>query len=176
MADVSVKSTYGTYLKVKVNTGTTEKPTYEYEILCPITDFPDLGGEPEMLQTTTLGDKAHTYIEGIQSMDALTFTTNLYFGGVDTKGSFLYIKKNYDSTSDAYDFCIDFVKDPVGTGAAGETGLPSDNTGNSAVLLRAEWTGQLAIWVNGGGVDEVVGCTISISPSTPIEYTQPAKG
>lgn len=166
MADtVSVKSTYGTYLKVKPKAagGTTSA----YEILCPITDFPDLGGEPEMLQTTTLGDKAHTYIEGIQSMDALTFTTNLYFGDEATKGSFLYIQKTYDSTSDAFEFCLDFVKDPTGTGAAGEAE-------GGTVLLRAEWKGQLAIWVNGGGVDEVVSCTISISPSTPIKYEKPA--
>lgn len=154
---VSVKSTYGTYLKVKAT---------DYEILCPITDFPDLGGEPEMLQTTTLGDKAHTYIEGIQSMDALTFTTNLYFGDDTTKGSFLYIKKTYDSTSDSHEFAIDFVKDPTGTGKAGEAE-------GGTVLLRAKWTGQLSIWVNGGGVDEVVSCTISISPSTPITYEKP---
>ena len=153
---VSVKSTYGTYLKVKV-TGSSSS-TSNYEILCPITDFPDLGGEPEMLQTTTLGDKAHTYIEGIQSMDALTFTTNLYFGDETTKGSFLYIKKTYDSTSNSHEFAIDFVKDPTGKGKAGEAE-------GGAVLLRAKWTGQLSIWVNGGGVDEVVSCTISISPS-----------
>lgn len=165
MADtVSVKSTYGTYLKVKPKAGGSSTT---YEILCPITDFPDLGGEPEMLQTTTLGDKAHTYIEGIQSMDALTFTTNLYFGDDETKGSFLYIKKNYDSTSDSFDFAIDFVKDPTGTGKAGEVE-------GGSVLLRASWTGQLSIYVNGGGVDEVVGCTISISPSTPIKYEKPA--
>lgn len=175
MADtVSVKSTYGTYLKVMVTGGTSEKPTSDYEILCPITDFPDLGGEPEMLQTTTLGDKAHTYIEGIQSMDALTFTTNLYFGDDTTKGSFLYIKKTYDSTSDSHEFAIDFIKDPYGTGAAGETGIKTDTTKEGTILLRAKWTGQLSIWVNGGGVDEVVSCTISISPSTPIAYEKPA--
>lgn len=162
---VSVKSTYGTYLKVKVTDSSSS--TSNYEILCPITDFPDLGGEPEMLPTTTLGDKAHTYIAGIQSMDALTFTTNLYFGNDETKGSFLYIKKTYDSTSDSHEFAIDFVKDPTGTGKAGEAE-------GGSVLLRAKWTGQLATWVNGGGVDEVVSCTISISPSTPITYEKPA--
>lgn len=173
MADtVSVKSTYGTYLKVKVAAASGN--TADYEILCPITDFPDLGGEPEMLQTTTLGDKAHTYIEGIQSMDALTFTTNLYFGDDKTTGSFLYIKKTYDSTSDSHEFAIDFIKDPYGTGAAGETGIKKDDPKAGTILLRAKWTGQLSIWVNGGGVDEVVSCTISISPSTPIEYEKPA--
>ena len=154
-------STYKVVLMHKASSGST------YTKLIDIKEFPDLGGEPEMLQTTTLGDKAHTYIEGIQSMDALTFTTNLYFGDETTKGSFLYIKKNYDSTSDSHDFAIDFVKDPTGSGKAGEAE-------GGAVLLRASWTGQLSIWVNGGGVDEVVGCTISISPSTPIKYEKPA--
>lgn len=151
----TVKSTYGTYLKVKASGDS------DYKILCPIQDFPDLGGEPEMLQTTTLGDKAHTYIEGIQSMDALTFNTNLYFGAETEEGSFLYIKKTYDNTSASYDFCVDFVQDP-------------DATGKGTTLLRASWTGQLSIWVTGGGVDEVVACTISIAPSTVINYEKPA--
>lgn len=150
----TVKSTYGTYLKVKASGDS------DYKILCPIQDFPDLGGEPEMLQTTTLGDKAHTYIEGIQSMDALTFNTNLYFGAETEEGSFLYIKKTYDNTSDSFDFCVDFVKDPDAT--------------KVTTLLRASWTGQLSIWVTGGGVDEVVACTISIAPSTVINYEKPA--
>lgn len=150
----TVKSTYGTYLKVKASGDS------DYKILCPIQDFPDLGGEPEMLQTTTLGDKAHTYIEGIQSMDALTFNTNLYFGAETEEGSFLYIKKTYDDTSASFDFCVDFVQDPDAT--------------KSTTLLRASWTGQLSIWVTGGGVDEVVACTISIAPSTVINYEKPA--
>ena len=154
-------STYKVFLMKKADNGE------QWSKLIDIKEFPDLGGEPEMLQTTTLGDKAHTYIEGIQSMDALTFTTNLYFGDETTKGSFLYIKKTYDSTSDSHDFAIDFVKDPTGTGKAGEAE-------GGTVLLRAKWTGQLSIWVNGGGVDEVVSCTISISPSTPITYEKPA--
>lgn len=150
----TVKSTYGTYLKVKASGDS------DYKILCPIQDFPDLGGEPEMLQTTTLGDKAHTYIEGIQSMDALTFNTNLYFGAETEEGSFLYIKKTYDNTSASFDFCVDFVQDPDAT--------------KVTTLLRASWTGQLSIWVTGGGVDEVVACTISIAPSTVINYEKPA--
>lgn len=157
MADTtSVKSTYGTYLAVK--------DTDSYKILCPIQDFPDLGGDPEMLQTTTLSDAAHTYIKGIQSMDSLQFTTNLYFGEDSEEGSFLYIKKKYDK-ADINDFVVVFTKDP----AAG-TEL------TAGVQLTAHFKGQLAIWANGGGVDEVVKCTISISPSTEITYsaTMPA--
>ncbi|HHZ02043.1 MAG TPA: phage tail protein, partial [Tissierellia bacterium] len=41
-----------------------------------IKNFPDLGGAPEMLETTTLSDDTQTYILGIQSLDALEFTAN----------------------------------------------------------------------------------------------------
>lgn len=41
-----------------------------------IKDFPDLIGEPNMLETTTLSDKAVTNIPGIRSSDMLTFTCN----------------------------------------------------------------------------------------------------
>lgn len=41
-----------------------------------IKDFPDLIGEPEMLETTTLSDAAVTQIPGIKSSDMLTFTCN----------------------------------------------------------------------------------------------------
>lgn len=155
MAETSVKSTYGTYLTVKDTS---------YKILCPIQDFPDLGGDPEMLQTTTLSDKAHTYIKGIQSMDSLQFTTNLYFGDNSTEGSFLYIKDKYDK-AEIHDFAVVFTKDP-------EEGTEL----TAGVQLVASFKGQLAIWANGGGVDEVVACTISISPSTVVEYssTMPA--
>lgn len=44
--------------------------------LCDIKDFPDLGGAPEMLETTTLSDAAKTYIAGIQDQQALEFTAN----------------------------------------------------------------------------------------------------
>lgn len=41
-----------------------------------IKDFPDMIGEPEMLETTTLSDAAQTNIPGIRSADTLTFTYN----------------------------------------------------------------------------------------------------
>ena len=48
----------------------------DYEKLIDIKEFPDLGGDPEMLETTTLSDNMQTYIAGIQSLDALSFTAN----------------------------------------------------------------------------------------------------
>ena len=61
-------STYKIFLMMKKDAS--------YEKLIDIKDFPDLGGAPEMLETTTLSDKMQTYIPGIQSLDALEFTAN----------------------------------------------------------------------------------------------------
>lgn len=49
-------------------------PTYTK--LVDIKDFPDLIGDPNMLETTTLSDGQQTYIPGIKSADMLTFTAN----------------------------------------------------------------------------------------------------
>ena len=63
-------STYKIFLMMMQDSGST------YAKLVDIKDFPDLGGAPEMLETTTLSDKMQTYIPGIQSLDALEFTAN----------------------------------------------------------------------------------------------------
>ena len=44
--------------------------------LVDIKDFPDLIGEPNMLETTTLSDGMQTYIPGIKTADMMTFTFN----------------------------------------------------------------------------------------------------
>jgi hypothetical protein len=41
-----------------------------------IKDFPDLGGAPEVLETTTLSDQIQTYILGIQGSGMMEFTCN----------------------------------------------------------------------------------------------------
>ena len=53
-----------------------KKESDTYEKLIDIKEFPDLGGAPEMLETTTLSDNMQTYIPGVQSLDALEFTAN----------------------------------------------------------------------------------------------------
>ena len=62
-------STYKVFLMKK-------NPPDTWAKLVDIKEFPDLGGEPEMLETTTLSDNMQTYIAGIQSLDGLTFTAN----------------------------------------------------------------------------------------------------
>ena len=53
-----------------------KKGTSAFEKLIDIKDYPDLGGAPEMIETTTLSNGNRTYKPGIQNSDALVFTAN----------------------------------------------------------------------------------------------------
>mgnify|MGYP001041554788 CR=1 FL=1 len=64
-----------------------------------IKDFPDLGGAPEMLETTTLSDEMQTYILGIQGSDMMEFTCNY------TKADFEAVMD--DADEDLY-YALDF--------------------------------------------------------------------
>ena len=134
-------STYKTFL-MKKGTGTT------YEKLVDIKDFPDLGGAPEMLETTTLSDGMQTYIEGIMSSDALEFTINY---DLDTYTTLSALKGTET------EFAVWFG----GTESNG-TVTPTGSEG------KFEFKGYLSVRVNGKGVNEVKEATISIAPSTPI--------
>lgn len=124
------------------------KNTDNYEKLVDIKDFPDLGGAPEMLETTTLSDPMQTYIPGIQSLDALEFTANY------TKEDFTKLKA---LEGEEKDFAVWF-------GAAGGAGALTPDGSDG----KFEFKGQLSVFPVGGGVNEVVGMTITIAPSTPI--------
>lgn len=135
-------STYKIFLMMMQGSGST------YAKLVDIKDFPDLGGAPEMLETTTLSDKMQTYIPGIQSLDALEFTANY------TKTDFDKLKALEGQTK----------KFAVWMGATESGGIltPSGSDG------KFEFEGQLSVFPVGGGVNEVVDMTITIAPSTPI--------
>jgi hypothetical protein len=62
-------NTYGVSLKWGESLEAVEK-------VVDIKDFPDMIGDPEMLETTTLSDAQVTNIPGIKSSDVLTFTCN----------------------------------------------------------------------------------------------------
>lgn len=64
------ENTFGTYL-MNSEDGTT------WENVGPIKDYPDLQGDPNMLDSTTLSDPAHTYIDDIDDTGGgLSFTMN----------------------------------------------------------------------------------------------------
>lgn len=125
-----------------------KKGTPDYEKLVDIKDFPDLGGSPEMLETTTLSDKMQTYIPGIQSLDALEFNAN-------------YTKEKYTELKALEGQELDLSVWFGGTETANDV-TPTGNDG------KFNFKGQLSVFVVGGGVNEVVGMTVAIAPSTPI--------
>lgn len=134
-------STYKVFLMKKGTDGI-------YEKLIDIKDFPDLGGAPEMLETTTLSDSMQTYIPGIQSLEPLEFTAN-------------YTKEDYTALKQLEDVPTDFAVWFGGTEAGGVV-TPDGSDG------KFNFTGLLSVFVVGGGVNEVVEMTITIAPSSPI--------
>ena len=119
-----------------------------FEKLIDIKDFPDLGGSPEMLETTTLSDGMQTYISGIQSLDGLEFSAN-------------YTKEDYTKLKEMegteFQFSVWF-----GGTVEGGVATPTGSDG------KFDFKGQLSVFPVGGGVNEVISMTISIAPSTPI--------
>lgn len=137
-------STYKIFLMMKKDTS--------YEKLIDIKDFPDLGGSPEMLETTTLSDKMQTYIPGIQSLDALEFTVNY------TKEDFTKLKA---LEGVEHEFAVWF-------GGTEEANVLTP-TGTDG---KFQFKGQLSAFPVGGGVNEVVDMTVTIAPSTPISMAE----
>ena len=119
-----------------------------YETLVDIKDFPDLGGAPEMLETTTLSDPMQTYVEGIQSQDALEYTINYDLA--------LY-QKLLAMKGEEKEFSVWFGGDEADGGVT-----PTGNEG------KFNFKGYLSVRVVGKGVNEVKEAIVSIAPSTPI--------
>lgn len=131
-----------------------QKNTSAWEKVVDIKEFPDLGGTPEMLETTTLSDKMQTYIPGIQSIDALEFTSNYTLADY---------KKLKALEGQDKEYAVWF-----GGTEAGDTVTPTGSDG------KFKFNGQLSVFPVGGGVNEVVGMTITIAPSTPISMDEQA--
>ena len=133
-------STYKTYLMYK--------PSGSYTKLLDIKSYPDLGGSPELLETTTLSDAMRTNILGIQSNDSMEFTCNY------DKTKYTLIK----GLSGTQQFAIFFGSETAGSA--------SDGT--------FYFSGEIDVHVNGGEVNAVREMTVTIAASTPISTTAPA--
>ena len=136
-------STYKVFLMKK---GSGQSATYSK--LIDIKDFPDLGGSPELLETTTLSDGAQTYIPGIQSQEALEFNAN-------------YTKADYTTLKALEGTELELAVWFGGT-ISGGVATPTGSDG------KFEFKGYLTVNVTGGGVNEVVGMAITIAPTTVI--------
>ena len=140
---MNATSTYMTFLMHKKSDSET------YEKLIDIRSFPDIGSDPEMLETTTLSDRMQTFVLGIQGSEAMTFETNY-----DHEG-YLALKELKGKTEG---FAVWFG----GTEQADGSVTPSGSEG------KFSFDGQLSVRVTGGGVNEVRGMSITIAPSTVI--------
>ena len=139
-------STYKVFLMHK---GASESA---YTKLIDIKEFPDLGGDPEMLETTTLSDKMQTYIAGIQSLDGLSFTAN------------------YDVTNFKALKALEGKNEKYAVWFGGtEASNVLTPTGSDG---KFTFDGQLSAYPTGGGVNEVVDIGITIAPSTPIQFEE----
>lgn len=139
-------STYKVFLMHKV------AAAEAYTKLIDIKEFPDLGGEPEMLETTTLSDKMQTYIAGIQSLEGLSFLSN------------------YDKADYAKLKALEGKKEQYavwfGGTEAGGVVTPDGSNG------KFSFDGELSVYPVGGGVNEVVDMNITIAPSTVITFAE----
>lgn len=142
---MAATSTYMTFLMHK------KADAEQYEKLVDITEFPDLGTDPEMLETTTLSDRMQTFIMGIQGNEGLNFNTNYDHTG------YLALKE-LERKYEGY---------AVWFGGEEQTDGTVTPTGSEG---KFSFTGQLSVRVTGGGVNEVRGMGIMIAPSTVIKY------
>lgn len=139
-------STYKTYLMYKATTDATE-----YSKLLDIKSFPDLGGEPERIDVTTLSDKIRKYTPGVQDLSSFQFTAN-YIAGDYTKVLALEGKQT------AYAIWI-------GAETSNNIDTPDGSNG------KWSWTGDVSVFKAGGDVNAAQDMTITMYPSTDFAFT-----
>lgn len=134
-------STIDSFLMKKGTTGNT------YSILVPIKDYPDHGGTPEGLDTTTLSDHFRTSVPGLEDLETMEFTCN------------------YDATD------YETIKGLAGTEQTlatvfGKTAGQTTTYGGSGIF---GYKGYVDVHINGAGVNEVREMTVTVNRTSEIE-------
>lgn len=120
-----------------------------YEKLVDIKEFPDMGGEPELIDITTLSDKMERKEPGIQKSDAKKFTCN-------------YDEDTYDKLVALEDKEEEYALWLGGTeGDNGEV-TPTGDKG------KWEWKGMLSCYLVGKGTNEAHEISITITNTSVI--------
>lgn len=139
-------STIGTFL---MNLDTAETPTK----LVDITSYPDLGGERNSIDITTLSDTIEQSIAGLQKGGTLTFEAN-------------YTTDNWNSVKAICDNAkhkLGVYFDSAATGLDGYN--PTGNMGKFA------FSGEVSAYINGGATNESRKFTIIVYLQSEIEST-----
>lgn len=120
-----------------------------YSKLLDIKDYPDMFGDPNQLQATTLSDTQHWYVPGVQdNSGALNFTANYDAATFNTI-------KALEGTEGNYALWF------------GEGGTPVAPDGHEG---KFSFKGFPFVKLSGKGVDEVREMVVGIIPSTPITF------
>ena len=107
-----------------------------YTDLTNLQEFPDLGGSRDTVETTTLDDAAHVYIDGLENYgDSLEFT-------------FLYEKTQFEALQ-ALSGNVSWKVTLPGTSAA-----------------TCSFSGSCSVRLNGTGVNDALKYTLAITPSS----------
>lgn len=144
-------STYNTFLMYDSGSG----GTANWQKVVDIKEFPDLGGDPETLETTTMTDAMQTFILGLQSNEAMDFTANYTPADYQTVEALSGLQKHY----------------AVWFGSDTNINKSDAVAANGGDMGKFEFTGQLSVRVNGASVNEVVEMTISIIPNSSITFS-----
>lgn len=139
-------STYKTYLMYKATTAATQ-----YTKLLDIKSFPDLGGEPERIDVTTLSDKIRKYTPGVQDLSSFTFNAN-------------YIAADYQKVLALEGKQTDYA---IWIGAETSNNVDTPNGENG----KWSWTGDVSVFKAGGDVNAAQDMTITMYPSTDFAFT-----
>ena len=140
-------TTYKTFLMK--GTGTEGAETYAK--LVDIKDYSDLEGQPEMKETTTLSDRAKTYVQGLEQGDGWEFAAN--YNAAD----YATLKALKDAET-AY---------AVWLGATEAAGVVTP-TGSEG---KFKCYGYLSVVVVAGKTGDVREMKIKIANSTPVEFS-----
>lgn len=108
--------------------------------LIDVRDFPDLQGDPNMLDATTLSDKAESQIPGIKRSGEKKFTA-------------IYSKSDYNTLKGF----AGTLKDVGVWFGATSAGVPDGSNG------KFEGKGYISVKVTGKGVDEVLEMEITVA-------------
>ena len=142
----SATSTIHTYLLI--NKGTKEAPSWKK--LIDIKDYPDFGGTPEKITTTTMSNEEETSTNGVKTIGSLEFLSNYTVNDYESV-------KELEQSAQAYEVALAFGKPE--NGAYGSMG-------------SWKWNGQISTWLTGGSVNSVREMKTSISKLTDLAFSK----
>lgn len=115
-----------------------------YTELEDLQEIPELGGEAEAIEITTLADEAHTYTNGIKNYgDSLAF-------------KFLYKTEQFTT--------LNAIKDV----ASWKVDLPAGDDGETAASCTFD--GSCSVKLDGVGVNAALTYTLSVKPSSAMTW------